>query len=100
MFAKAEATMRRIAMGAKHHMSRAYHEGRAFATKFNSGYEVFKRLHGALAPALKDIAPQAHKTTKKAMEGYERTRAEVMGAHESAEKIVHSVKKAVPELGL
>ena len=100
MFAKAEATMRRIALGAKHHMSRAYQQSRAFATKFNSGYEVFKRLHGALAPALKDIAPQAHKTTKKAMEGYERTRAEVMGAHESAEKIVHSVKKAVPELGL
>ncbi len=89
-----------MALGAKMHFTRAYHDTRAFASKFNSGYETFKRLHGALAPVLKDIAPQAHKTTKRAMEGYERTRAEVMGAHQSAEKVVHSVKKAMPELGL
>ena len=38
--------------------------------------------------------------SKKAMEGYERTKAHVMGAHESAERVVHSVKKAVPELGI
>ena len=100
MLAKATAAVRRAALGAKHHIARAYHEGRAFASKFNSGYETFKRLHGALAPVLKDVAPQAHKTAKRAMEGYERTRAEVMGAHQSAEKVVHSVKKAMPELGL
>ena len=100
MLAKATAAVRRAALGAKMHIMKAYHEGRAFASKFNSGYETFKRLHGALAPVLKDIAPQAHKTTKKAMEGYERTRAEVMGAHQSAEKVVHAVKRSVPELGL
>ncbi len=100
MFAKAEAAVRRAAIGAKHHITRAYHEGRAFASKFNNGYETFKRLHGALAPVLKDIAPQAHKTIKRAEMGYEKTRAEVMGAHQSAEKVVHSVKKSMPELGL
>ncbi len=97
---KAEAFARRVALGAKHHITRAYHEGRTFATKLNRSYETFKKIHGAMAPALKDIAPEAAKHTKKIMEGYERTRAQVLGAHETAERAVHSVKKALPELGL
>ncbi len=100
MFHKAEAFARRVAIGAKHHIAHAYNQGGQFASKVNSGYEVFKRLHGALAPALKDAAPQAAKHTKKIMEGYERVRGEVMGAHSSAEKVVHAVKRSVPELGL
>ena len=92
MFHKAEAFARRVAIGAKHHITHAYHQGRQFASKVNSGYEVFKRLHGALAPALKDVAPQVARHTKAAMQGYERTRAEVMGAHSSAEKVVHAVE--------
>ena len=100
MFHKAEAFARRVAIGAKHHITHAYHQGRQFASKVNSGYEIFKRLHGALAPALKDAAPAVAKHTKKAMEGYERVRGEVMGAHSSAEKVAHAVKRSVPELGL
>ncbi len=97
---KAEAFARRVVLGARHHIRKAYHEGREFASKLNSGYEVFKKLHGALAPALKDVAPQAAKHTKRVMEGYERVRGEVLGAHQSAEKLVHATRKAVPELGL
>ena len=99
MFGKAQAYASRAYMGAKHHIARAYVTGRKFAQKLDAGYQIYKRLHGALAPALKDIAP-AVQHSKKAMEGYERTKAHVMGAAQSAERVVHSVKKAVPELGL
>ncbi len=99
MFVKrAETFARRVAMGAKHHLSSMYHEGRAFASKVNQGYETFKKIHRAVAPALRDIAPEAVKHTKRAMDNYERTRATVLGAHESAERVVHQVKKTVPEL--
>ncbi len=100
MFRKAEAFARRVAIGAKHHITHAYSQGRQFASKVNSGYGVFKRMHRAIAPVLTDAAPQVAKHTKEAMEGYERVRGEVMGAHNSAEKVVHAVKKYMPELGL
>ena len=100
MFGKAQAYASRAYLGAKHHITRAYVAGHRFAQKLDAGYQIYKRLHGALAPAIRDIAPAAVQHSKKAMEGYERTRAHVQGAHESAERVVHSVKKAVPELGI
>ena len=77
-----------------------YHEGHKFASKLDAGYQIYKRLHGALAPALRDVAPDVVQHSKKAMEGYERTKAHVMGAHESATRAIGAVKKAVPELNL
>ena len=100
MFGKAQAYASHAFGHAKHHIARAYVTGRKFAQKLDAGYAIYKRLHGALAPALKDIAPAAVQHSKKAMDAYDKTRAHVMGAHESAERVVHSVKKAVPELGI
>ena len=100
MFGKAQAYASHAFGHAKRHVARMYHEGRKFAQKLDAGYQIYKRLHGALAPALKDVAPDAVRHSKRAMEGYEKTKAHVMGAADSAERIVHSVKKAVPELGL
>ncbi len=100
MFGKAQAYASRAYMGAKHHITRAYVAGHRFAQKLDAGYQIYKRLHGALAPALKDIAPAAVQHSKQAMNTYERTRAQVEGAASTAEHVVHSVKRAVPELGL
>ena len=101
MFGKGiQAHVHRVYLGAKHHITRMYHEGHKFASKLDAGYQIYKRLHGALAPAIKDVDPQVVQHSKKFQEGYERTKAHVMGAHESAERVVHSVKKAVPELGI
>ncbi len=100
MFGKAQAYASHAFGHAKYHIARAYVTGRKFAQKLDAGYQIYKRLHGALAPALKDIAPAAVQHSKKAMDAYDKTRAHVMGAHESAERVVHSVKKAVPELGI
>ncbi len=95
-----QAHAQRVYTGAKHHITRAYAAGHRFAQKIDAGYQIYKRLHGALAPALKDVAPDVVRHSKKMLEGYEKTKAHVMGAAQSAEKVVHSVKKAVPELGL
>ncbi len=100
MFGKAQAYASRAYLGAKHHIARAYVTGRKFAQKLDAGYAIYKRLHGALAPALRDIAPQAVQHSKKFQDQYEKTKAHVMGAHESAERVVHSMKRALPELGI
>lgn len=101
MFGKGiQGHVQRAYIGAKHHITRMYHEGHKFAQKLDAGYQIYKRLHGALAPAIKDVAPQVVQHSKKFQEGYERTKAHALSAHESVERVVHSVKKAVPELGL
>ena len=101
MFGKGiQAHVHRGYMGAKHHVSRIYHEGHRFAQKLDTGYQIYKRLHSALAPAIKDVAPQVVSHSKKFQEGYERTKAHVMGAHESATRAISATRKAVPELGL
>ena len=100
MFGKAQAYASHAFGHAKYHIARAYVTGRKFAQKLDAGYQIYKRLHGALAPALKDVAPDVVRHNKKFQEGYEKMKAHVMGAHDSAERVVHSVKKALPELGL
>ena len=83
---------------AKNHISEAYKHGRSFLSKVDYGFQIAKKLHSALAPALKDAGVHHH--TKKAISDFENVRGKVMGAHESAERVVHAVKRSVPELGL
>ena len=95
---KAEAFARRSFHVAKNHAFTAYKHTRHFMSKVDAGFQLAKKLHGALAPALKDAG--VHKHTSKALSNFEEVRGKVMGAHESAERLVHSVKRSVPELGL
>ena len=83
---------------AKTHAFEAYKHGRSFLNKVDYGFKIATKLHGALTPASKDAGIHHH--TKKALSDFESVRGKVMGAHESAERVVHSVKRAVPELGL
>ena len=98
MFDKAEAFARRGFHVAKHHASEVYKHGRNFLNKLDYGFQVAKKLHSVLTPALKDAGVHHH--TKKALSDFESVRGKVMGAHESAERVVHAVKRSVPELGL
>jgi hypothetical protein len=98
MFDKAEAFARRGFHVAKHHASEVYKHGRNFMSKLDYGFQIAKKLHSALTPALKDAG--VHKHTKKVISDFEQVRGKVMGAHESAERVVHAVKRSVPELGL
>ena len=98
MFDKAEAYARRGFHIAKSHAFEAYKHGRNFLSKVDYGFQIAKKLHSALAPQLKDAGVHHH--TKKAISDFESVRGKVMGAHESAERVVHAVKRSVPELGL
>jgi hypothetical protein len=95
---KAEAFARRGFHVAKTHAAHAYKTGMQMAKNVDWAYGIAKRLHSTLAPQLKDAGVYKH--TKKAMSNFEEVRGKVMGAHESAERVVHSVKRTVPELGL
>jgi hypothetical protein len=98
MFDKAEAFARRGYHVAKQHASELYKHGRSIMGKLDYGFQIAKKLHSALAPQLKDAG--VHRHTKKALQDFEEVRGKVMGAHESAERVVHAVKRTVPELGL
>ena len=98
MFDKAESFARRQFHIAKNYATNTYNHSRNFLSKADRVYQIVKKVHGALAPALKDAG--VHKHTKKALNSFDEIRGKVMGAHESAERVVHSVKRAVPELGL
>jgi hypothetical protein len=98
MFDKAEAFARRGFHVAKHHASEMYKHGRNIMGKLDYGFQIAKKLHSVLTPALKDAG--VHKHTKKAISDFETVRGKVMGAHDSAERVVTAVKRQVPELGL
>jgi hypothetical protein len=98
MFDKAEAFARRGFHVAKHHASEMYKHGRNIMGKLEYGFQVAKKLHSVLTPALKDAG--VHKHTKKAISDFETVRGKVMGAHDSAERVVTAVRRQVPELGL
>jgi hypothetical protein len=98
MFDKAEAFARRGFHVAKHHASEMYKHGRSIMGKLDYGFQIAKKLHSVLTPALKDAG--VHKHTKKAISDFETVRGKVMGAHDSAERVVTAVKRQVPELGL
>ena len=99
MLQKAQASLRRGFMAAKGHAASMYRTGRSILNKVDYGYNIFKKLHGVMQPALADY-PAAAKATKQAMSSYEQTRNKVLGAHSDAEKIVSQVRARVPELGL
>ena len=99
MLQKAQASLRRGFMAAKGHAAEMYRTGRSILNKVDYGYNIFKKLHGVVSPALADY-PAAAKATKHAMSSYEQTRNKVLGTHSDVEKIVSAVRARVPELGL
>ncbi len=101
MFTKGfHAHASRAWMGAKQHMVHMYDQGRRFASKVDAGFQLYRKLHTALAPALRDAGlgtAVAH--SKRAMDTYDKVKAHALGAHESAERAVGHIKR-IPELGL
>jgi hypothetical protein len=64
-----------------------YQSGKHIAHAIDRGYNAFKKIHGAMAPALQNASPELAKVTKKAMGSYEATRAAVMSANQVGERI-------------
>ena len=98
MFDKAQNYARRGFVTLKHHAKEAYKHGRGFMSKMDYGYQVLKKVHNVLAPALKVAG--VHGKTSKAFSDFDQIRDKVMGVHESAVRAVGNIKRKVPELGL
>jgi len=64
-----------------------YHTGKHIAHAIDRGYNAFKKIHGAMAPALADASPELAKVTKQAMGSYEATRAAVLSASQVGERL-------------
>ena len=73
--------------------SHAYGLGRHMATAIDRGYQAFKKIHGAMAPALADASPELARVTRKAMGGYESTRAAVLGADSAGQRIGQAMRR-------
>ena len=73
--------------------SQAYGLGRHMASAFDRGYQTFKKIHGAMAPALAEASPELARVTKKAMGSYEATRAAVMNANSAGERIGQAMRR-------
>ena len=59
----------------------AYQQLKPLASGLDKGYQAFKTVHSAMAPALAASNPELARFTRKAMTGYEATRSAVLGAH-------------------
>ena len=70
-----------------------YHTGKHIAHAIDRGYSAFKKIHGAMAPALANASPELAKVTKKAMTSYEATRAAVMNADQVGQRIGGAVRR-------
>ena len=76
-----------------HQASHAYGLGRHVASAIDRGYNTFKKIHGAMAPALADASPELARVTKRVMGSYESTRAAVMNANTAGERIGAAVRR-------
>ena len=97
MIRKLENSLRRGYLNAKSHAHQIYHGARGVLTKIDYSVDIFKRLHQSLKPALADY-PETSKSIKRALNSYEQTRNQVVGAHNVGEAIVSNMKVRVPEL--
>jgi len=70
-----------------------YHSGKHIANAVDRGYQMFKRIHSAVQPALMDAAPSVAKATKQVMGSYEATRKAVMGADALGQKVAGVVRR-------
>ena len=64
-----------------------------FRSAFDRGYQTFKKIHGAMAPALAEASPELARVTKKAMGSYEAARAAVTNANTAGERIGAAVRR-------
>ena len=94
---KAEQYARRGLVMAKRHAQQAYQHGRSILSKVDYGFQTAKKVHKALTGLVDN---KMHQRAQKALSDFDSVRGKVMDAHSSAERVVHAVKRAVPDLGL
>ena len=85
----------------KRTISKMFNEGVKFIGHLDRGMDTAKRLYGALHPLISQVGGQ--KTTGAIMDvfsGYDRGKAETMGAYNNVQSQLNRIRMAAPEIGL
>ena len=90
---------------AYHHGKRvighAFHHAVKFAGDIDRGFNVAKRLYGALQPALENVGGGAlNRSVMQGIGAYEQSRNEVLGGYNMVQAQMNRIRKAAPELDL
>ena len=90
-----------VARQIRHHVGNAYNQVRNFAHKVDSGVHLASKVYAAVAPAIRDFAPevekQATKSVAQAKSSYDSLKGDVVDVHSRAE--THAKRlKGLPEL--
>ena len=85
----------------KRAIGNAWHHTVKFASQLDAGFNVAKRIYGALQPAIQDLGGSGvNQAVMQGIGGYERGRDEVLGAHNNVLSTLNRLRRAAPEIGL
>ena len=85
----------------KRMIGKMFNEGVKFVGHLDRGMDTAKRLYGALHPLISQVGGQ--KATGAIMDvfsGYDRGKAETMGAYNQVQAQMNRIRMAAPEIGL
>ena len=90
-----------VARQIRHHVGNAYNRVRDFAHKVDTGVHLASKVYAAVAPAIRDFAPQVEKRASKAVthakSSYDSLKGDVVDVHSRGE--AHGKRlKGVPEM--
>jgi hypothetical protein len=89
--------LRNVFNNVKNHATMGYHKTREFLGNVDHGFKMAKRIYGAIAPVINNVAGTHHAKAinnhvMKAVGGYEQMRNKVMDAHDA---VAQNVGQAV-----
>jgi hypothetical protein len=93
-----------VARQVRSHTGNAYHQVRNFAHKVDSGVQLASKVYAAVAPAIRDFAPEIEKRASKgvtqARSSYDSLKGDVMDVHSRGEAHAKRLKGLPEMLGL
>ena len=85
----------------KRTISKMFNEGVKIVGQLDAGMDTAKRLYGALHPLISQVGGQkANTAIMDAFSGYDRGKAETMGAYNRVQSQINRIRMAAPEIGL
>ena len=93
-----------VARQVRSHIGNAYHQVRNFAHKVDAGVQVASKVYAAVAPAIRDFAPEVEKRASKsvaqAKSSYDSLKGDVVDVHSRAAGHGNRLKGLPEMLGL
>jgi hypothetical protein len=93
-----------VARQVRSHIGNAYHHVRNLAHKVDAGVQVASKVYAAVAPAIRDFAPEVEKRASKsvaqAKSSYDSLKGDVVDVHSRGEAHAKRLKGLPEMLGL